>query len=91
MANYYVSFGTGAGDFVAYTTTWAKHLADEKAAYTQKDIKIFALADEKASYTQNDVKPLWVRKWWGIPFDDENACDVDPIKFGEFGYYSDWE
>ena len=92
MAKYYVHFGTCSGDFVAYTLEWAKELADQKAAYTQENISIFELKFENCETSLNEnSEPICVRKWWGIPYDANVADCVDPIGFGDFGYYSDWE
>ena len=87
---YYVSGGTGAGDFIANTIDEAKQLADERIAYTQIDISIFEIEDGE-TYPKEDIEPCYKRIWWGVPFDSSVADDVDIIDFGDFGYYGDWE
>ena len=51
--------------------------AEHYAAYTQENIDI---------YTPSG---LYLRRWWGTPEGWEN-CE-DPIRFGKFGFYGDWE
>ena len=58
----------------------AKRCADECAAYTETDIKIF---DE-------DGVLVACREWWGVPYDPEVDDSKSPICFGDYGYYSDW-
>lgn len=84
---YYVSGGTGAGDFIANTLGEAKRLSDEKTAYTQMDISIYEIEDGETE-PKEDSEPCCVRKWWGVPLISE---DIMPIDFGSFGYYSDWK
>ena len=87
---YYVSGGTGAGDFIANTIDEAKQLSDENTAYTQTDISIFEI-DNEETVPQEDIEPCYKRIWWGVPFDASFTDDVNPICFGDFGYYGDWE
>lgn len=75
---YRVDYQTGAGNFEADTLGEAMDLADQGAAYTQKDIIIYDENGEEAAR----------RQWWGVPTDAETQ--KDPIEFGCFGYYSDW-
>lgn len=57
----------------------AKKFADERASYTQQDIKIYSEDDRE--------NPVCIRKWWGVEAseDDENT-----INFGKFGFFADW-
>ena len=85
---YYVSCGgTVSGDFIANTLDEAMQLSDEHTAYTQRDIFIYEIHS-------NDDEPnncVAIRRWWGVPFDDKISDDLNPIRFGHSGYYSDWE
>ena len=74
---YRVDYQTGSGNFEAASLGEAMDLADQGAAYTQKDIIIYDEDDNEAAR----------RQWWGAPLD---ADQTDPIEFGCFGYYSDW-
>ena len=56
----------------------AKNIADEEATYTQKNIEIY-VAGELVS----------VRKFWETS-EGIKECE-NPIDFGEFGYYADWQ
>lgn len=76
---YYIRYGTGAGDETAATLKEAMQLADDGAAYTQQDIKIFS-ADELVA----------LRHWWGVKYDPEESEESDIIDFGDFGYYGEW-
>lgn len=77
---YYVRFHTGAGDEEAATLEEAKKLADEGAAYTQQSISI---EDE-------DGAVVLTRPWIGVAYDADSGSE-DPIDFGQFGYYADWQ
>ncbi len=80
---YTINYHTGAGNLTAETIIAAKALADENAAYTQLPITI---EDE-------DGNEVARRCWWGIAYDESNDdtwCE-NPITYGDFGYYSDWE
>ena len=59
------------------TVEEAQKDADFYAAYTGKDIYLYA-ADK-----------TYIRRWYGTPEGWEN-CE-DPIRFGNFGFYGDWE
>ena len=76
---YRIRYNTGAGDETAETLEAAKSAADEGASHTQQPIVI---EDEFG----NEVAR---RQWWGVSdgWKDEN----DPIRFGEFGFYGDWQ
>lgn len=78
---YYICYHTGAGDDVAPTVKAAMRIADKGAAYTQHDITI------------EDVNGnvLYTRRWWGTEYDEDEDCCENPILFGDFGFYSDWE
>jgi len=56
--------------------------ADAAASYCQENITLIELDDEGKEITE------YVRKWWDVKKEDES---LNPIEFGDFGYYSDWE
>lgn len=76
-----VDFGTGAGNESAETLLEAKALADEGAAYTERDIVI----------TDEDGDEVARRTWWGVQYDEDVGDETDPICFGSFGYFGDWQ
>ena len=78
---YYINYHTGTGNEWANTLEEAKILADNEASYTQKDIII---EDEFG----NEVLR---RPWWGTQYSGENEEEENPILFGSFGYYGDWQ
>lgn len=79
---YKIDYNTGAGNrSISGTLEQAMALADEYAAYTQRDITI---KDEAGHMVAR-------RSWWGEVFDPDITEDIDPIEFGDFGHYSDWE
>ena len=55
----------------------AKDYADANATYTQENISIDV-----------DGKAVAIRRWWGVEADED---DSDIIRFGSYGYYSEWE
>lgn len=80
---FYIRYHTGAGDDIANTLEEAMKIADKGAAYTQQPITI---EDDEGSEIAR-------RAWWGVEYDETNDdmyCK-DPICFGSFGYYSDWQ
>ena len=81
---YHVRYGTGVGDFdVDGELDAAKEKADENATYTQCDIVIEDKSEDRIAY----------RTWYGVPYDENDEdkyCD-NPIVFGTFGYYGDWQ
>ena len=83
---YYVDFGTRVGNFYAGNLKDAMECADEDAAYTQQDIKIYAV-DENGHINDN---PEMVRGWCGYEYHNEEEHCEKPICFGTFGFYSDW-
>lgn len=87
---WYVNFGTGEGDeYIEGELDTALAFADNSAAYTSADIKVYSVDDEgKISET-----PACMRWWVGIKFDPDLYEDgeyADIIDFGEFGYYDEW-
>lgn len=78
---YYINFNTGEGNEWASTLEEAMKIADDGAAYTQKDIVI---EDE-------DGNEVMRRRWWGVQYDETVSEDVSPICFGQSGYFSDWQ
>ncbi|MCK9576569.1 MAG: hypothetical protein M0R51_11655 [Clostridia bacterium] len=80
---YRVDFNTGAGNQDNFETVEdAKQYADDVAEYTQCDICI---------YDDDTDELVSVRRWVGLPLDDELGLVEDPICFDKFGYYDDWE
>ena len=78
---YRINYGTGAGDeTVNGTLEQAMKVADDGAAYTQRDIRI---EDENS-----DLVAL--RHWWGVKYDPDESDETDIIGFGDFGYYGEW-
>lgn len=80
-SKYCICYHTGAGDLEADTIKEAKVLADCGAGYTQHDITI-----EDAN-----GNVLYTRRWWGTEYDPDEDCCKNPILFGDFGFYGDWE
>lgn len=78
---YYINYNTGIGNEWADTLEEAKAIADDGAAYTQRDITI---EDE-------DDNEVLRRPWWGVGYDEDESSDDDPICFGDFGYFGDWQ
>lgn len=78
---YYINYNTGAGNEWADTLDEAKEIADNGAAYTQKDIVI---EDE-------DGNEITRRPWWGVQYDEDEGDEINPICFGNFGYFGDWQ
>jgi hypothetical protein len=58
--------------------------ADAAASYCQEDITLIE-SDENGSETE------YVRKWWDVKYNEKEDDSKNPIEFGDFGYYSDWE
>ncbi len=77
----FVNYHTGAGNFEVDGNDLdsAKAQADAGAAYTQSPISI----EDDEGY------PLAIRAWCGTLEGIEDA--VNPIQFGDFGYYADWD
>ena len=79
---YYINYYTGAGNFTYDgTLEEAKKEADKGAGYTQQS---YAILDE-------DENVVAVRRWCGMEYDMEEDGEENPILFGSFGYYADWE
>ena len=76
---YFVDFGTGAGNFYEKNLERAMRKADKEATYTQEDIVIYNYKGEVVAS----------RKWIGIQYDDRWP-EIKPIIFGDFGFYTDW-
>ncbi len=58
--------------------------ADKAASYCQESITLIEV-DESGSETE------YVRKWWNVKFDNNEDDSENPIEFGDFGYYADWQ
>lgn len=80
--SYSINFGTGAGNESGFKTLEeAKEYANKQAAYTQLAITI---EDPEGNLVCR-------RPWRGTQLDPSVDPSEDPIEFGSFGYYSDWE
>ena len=80
---YRVDYNTGEGNgYGIESIEDAKQYADEGAEYTQEKICI---------YDEDTDELVSVRQWVGLPLDDGLGLVEDPICFGDFGYYDDWE
>lgn len=75
-----INYNTGVGNLTAETISEAKSIADDNCQYTQADITI-----------EEDEEVIARRKWYGFEFNEENDGSEDPIRFGSFGYYADWD
>lgn len=85
MKKYYIDYNTGAGNEYAETLEEAKALADEGACYTQESIYIYEVDEEK------ETKELVsLRNWNGVAYDEDEDSAENPICFGDFGYFDDW-
>ena len=82
---YYICNGTDSRNFIANALDEVKQLSDELTGYTQTDIYILEIVNDEI------YKVCCKRQWWGVPFDNEVSDDVNPICFGDLGYYGDWE
>lgn len=75
-----INFNTGAGNYEDIgTIDEAMAVADKEACYTQKDIDIV-----------KDGEIVATRRWYGTAPSDEDE-ETDIIKFGDSGFYDDWE
>lgn len=83
---FYIDFGTGAGNFYEESLEKAMEAADEEVAYTQQDIKIYAV--DENGYINDNLE--MVRIWCGYEYRPEEEPCENPICFGTFGFYSDW-
>lgn len=82
MGRYYIDYGTGAGnEWVHGTLEDAKAIADEGATYTQCSITI----------QDSDYSDICTRHWDGSTYDKDMVDDENPIIFGDYGFYSDWD
>jgi hypothetical protein len=80
---YRVDFNTGAGNETGFESIEdAKQYADEGAEYTQESICV---------YDEDTDKLVAKRTWVGLLLEDDLGLVEDPICFGDFGYYDDWE
>lgn len=88
MRKYLINYHTGAGNLIIDGALEEAMIeADEGAAYTQTD---YDVCDP-----ENPDKVYAVRRWWGVKYndnpEDNDVLEQDPICFGDYGYYSDWE
>lgn len=58
-----------------------KAKADEKAAYTQQDIVVYDENNEEVAR----------RQWFGVSADLYEEDDADIIRFGDYGYFGEWQ
>lgn len=77
---YTINYNTGAGNQTANKLEDAKIIADRDCQCTGADITI-----------EKDGEVVSRRKWWSVEFDAQNDESKDPIMFGTFGYYADWD
>ena len=71
---YYIYYGTGAGDEeVEGTLAEAMRRADEDAAYTQHDIKIYLA--EAFDSMGTDALPVAERRWQNSQFDADDEAN----------------
>lgn len=48
----------------------------------------------QASVTVEDAESeelIAMRQWWECPYDAEKAPEENPVEFGEYGHYGDWQ
>lgn len=85
MARYYIDYNTGAGnEWVEGTLDHAKRVADKGASYTQQHITIYTFDEVNLTRV-----PVTGRSWhWQS---SGMGRMHNPISFGDFGYYGDWE
>lgn len=68
----------GGGEYIVFNSLDdAQDYADERACYCQRDINIYS------------KKHTYIRRWWGTIGGVEEC--TNPIQFGNFGFYGDWE
>jgi|GEM_PF-2417060 hypothetical protein len=82
---YTINYNTGAGNETVETNDMMslRALADEGATYTQQPITI------EGKFDDGSTNIICTRQWVGCLNGIEN-CE-DPIRFGDYGYYSDWQ
>ncbi len=84
---YKIDYNTGAGNiYIVDDLETAMLVADEGAAYTQQDI-VIKIVDDECPECAWDV--VCRRYWYGTTDGIEN--ESDPIQFGDFGFYADWQ
>lgn len=83
-SKYYINYGTGAGNEYAETLEQAMTIADEGAAYTQRDIRV-------TDAESGDLAAI--RPWCGVKYDPDESEETEDeiIAFGDFGYYGAWQ
>lgn len=85
----------GAFNYSDYETLWDSSLQYIWNGYGYKTLKEAVKdAEHYAAYTQRDIviytpSSRYVRTWWGCMSGIELV--EDPITFGKFGFYGDWE
>ena len=71
-------YNPNGGPYVGFSTLEeAERESDKSASYSQRDMVIYA------------PEGVYTRRWWNTTQGLED-CN-DPIKFGNFGFYGDWE
>ena len=71
-------YNPNGGPYVGFSTLEeAERARDNGASYSQRNMVIYA------------PEGVYTRKWWNTTQGVED-CN-DPIKFGNFGFYGDWE
>lgn len=76
---YYVKFGTGAGDYssINYLESLMQEI-NKYLAYTQKSVSIYDSKDNEIAYLP----------WYDVAPEED---DVVTARFGDFGFYGEWE
>ena len=77
---YIINWHTGVEDDACDMLSEAMRFADANACYTQRNITI----EDEDGYI------ICERHWWGTAIDEDDEDLIDPIDFGDFGYYDDW-
>lgn len=70
-------------DLRNYSSPWEILISvDEWIGYTQANVDIM---DSRTG------EIIAMRPWWGCPYDAEKAPEENPVEFGEYGHYGDWQ
>lgn len=85
MDEYYIMYGTGAGDEVFNGSLEdAMKIAEEGTSYTQNSVAI-CVKDENE---ESGYKTVAILPWYGVePSEDDEVV----VQFGDLGYYGAWE
>ncbi len=80
---YFVDFGNGNYERIsAATLSDVKEVVNDMIGYNQSDVII---------YDDDSMREICRREWWGVKYNsNEYPPEIDPICYGDFGYYGDW-